>query len=612
MKLAFLVLASALGLAAQTCTMAVCTAATVAESDVLAALPTSGNTNPTVTVNIPAGSATWTTEINYTMPAGVTTLVIVGAGTPNTGTGTFGAGTSTTTITDNGGSTNPLIDIFLTYPQIAEIQQLNIVPLATNTTLISPIWWDGTCTSSGCPQVRLTNVTFGVSPLLWSVSGNGSQAGQMTRASNVFGVYDHNTIPSGSDAGFSNTNHGSYLGVGSYGDKSWASADSFGTANNLFFENNIVYSSGDEGQFADNEAGTSMGSVGGARVVARYNQAFQTGTGTNSGLFNFHGVDSGGRNRGGREAEVYHNTVTGTSGVASSTSLLGLRSGTALSYDNTMSATVSFNNYISPAVFRRFAAFSPWAGCGDGNYDSSISVIASGTASGGNGSTTLTDSSQSWTTNQWFSSGSVYSLYDSTANFVSEIVSNTATVITFTSGSPYQTNAVTNGDSYQIVRVAQCVDQPGRGAGVLLSGTTPSPTGSVAEILDPIYEWNDTLSSGSLNQGVVSPNNTSSIIANRDWYAESKNQASQTTASSPFGGTSGTGHGTLANRPTTCTTGVGYAEYASGSFVQLDICTGTNTWTDATYTPYTYPHPLDGGPTYTGSAFSGSISGKIQ
>ena len=153
-------------------------------------------------------------------------------------------------------------------------------------------------------------------------------------------------------------------------------------------------------------------------------------------------------------------------------------------------------------------------------------------------------------------------------------MSNTATVITFTSGSPYQTNAVTNGDSYQIVRVAQCVDQPGRGAGVLLSGTTPSPTGSVAEILDPIYEWNDTLSSGSLNQGVVSPNNTSSIIANRDWYAESKNQASQTTASSPFGGTSGTGHGTLANGPTTCTTGVGYAEYASGSFVQLDICTG--------------------------------------
>ena len=76
-----------------------------------------------------------------------------------------------------------------------------------------------------------------------------------------FRRHDHNTIPSGSDAGFSNTNHGSYLGVGSYGDKSWASADSFGTANNLFFENNIVYSSGDEGPFADNEAGTSMGSV---------------------------------------------------------------------------------------------------------------------------------------------------------------------------------------------------------------------------------------------------------------------------------------------------------------------------------------------------------------
>jgi len=72
-----------------------------------------------------------------------------------------------------------------------------------------------------------------------------------------------------------------------------------------------------------------------------------------------------------------------------------------------------------------------------------------------------------------------------------------------------------------------------------------------------------------------------------------------------FNGTSGVGCGTLANRPTTCTKGVGYwatnqscSNLAGmvGAYPQTPIsgtlykCTETNTWT-AYYTPYTYPHP---------------------
>jgi len=75
-----------------------------------------------------------------------------------------------------------------------------------------------------------------------------------------------------------------------------------------------------------------------------------------------------------------------------------------------------------------------------------------------------------------------------------------------------------------------------------------------------------------------------------------------------FDGTSGVGCGTLANRPATCTTGVGYwATDQSCSDLSgvvgvnpttpisgmLYKCTATNTWT-AYYTPYTYPHPLRG------------------
>lgn len=72
-------------------------------------------------------------------------------------------------------------------------------------------------------------------------------------------------------------------------------------------------------------------------------------------------------------------------------------------------------------------------------------------------------------------------------------------------------------------------------------------------------------------------------------------------------GTSGVGCGTLANRPATCTVGVGYwATNQSCTTVPSSLygrnhtdtiqgtlytCTATNTWT-ATYTPYEYPHPL--------------------
>ena len=82
------------------------------------------------------------------------------------------------------------------------------------------------------------------------------------------------------------------------------------------------------------------------------------------------------------------------------------------------------------------------------------------------------------------------------------------------------------------------------------------------------------------------------VLANRDYFNY---------VSSGFNGTVGTGSGTLAAIPSTCTTGVGYWATDQGSwntsgngFGQgvLYKCTSTNTWT-VFYTPYTYPDPLN-------------------
>lgn len=102
---------------------------------------------------------------------------------------------------------------------------------------------------------------------------------------------------------------------------------------------------------------------------------------------------------------------------------------------------------------------------------------------------------------------------------------------------------------------------------------------------------------------------TKLILGNRDIYTSAGNTA-QTSATSPFDGTSGTGWGVIARRPTTCTAGVYYFSTDEGSWNQSTSnvrgvqvngadglvykCISPNTWT-LHLTPYQYPHPLRAG-----------------
>jgi hypothetical protein len=122
--------------------------------------------------------------------------------------------------------------------------------------------------------------------------------------------------------------------------------------------------------------------------------------------------------------------------------------------------------------------------------------------------------------------------------------------------------------------------------------------------LSPIYMWMNVDQSTGAKASITienpwnatGPSVGDHIKANRDYYDAVSNQA-QTSPTSPFNGSTGMGFGTLANRPTTCTTnsleaggGVGYWATDTNTLYR---CSATNTWV-AHYQPYTYPHPLTG------------------
>ncbi len=153
------------------------TAASNAESDVQAAINLTSSSGGD-TVQIPcSGSQTviWTTALTSSNNF---TLTALGA-TPNSGISTFGAGTNCLTIRDDNTS-GPVFDFRPTYQpgQSLVIQNMNIDPFTTSTSLSSPISIAGTCTGSGCPSLRIDNVIFGNS-VQWTESGNSSNADTM-------------------------------------------------------------------------------------------------------------------------------------------------------------------------------------------------------------------------------------------------------------------------------------------------------------------------------------------------------------------------------------------------------------------------------------------------
>ena len=464
---------------------------------------------------------------------------------------------------------------------------MTITPQSGATNLGSPIQVIGTCNSTSCPNLRVDNIAFSG----WSTGPTRIYNGWLILADNLFGVIDHNTVTqagAGSGGSLVNVGHSSYLGVGQYGDNSWAQPDTFGTNSALYIEDNSLNGGPNLMAITDCDHADSVTDVGGCRMVIRHNTL-------NNATVQTHGTETTGRPRGARQVEVYGNAFTCTNNTSGCATATNMRSGVALNYSNTYTTSGGswYNTYLQLDAYRVFSGTGGWEYCaGQGQWDSNDGVAyAFGTFTGVSitgGTITLTDSAQNWSANQWVVSGNPYSIVDisvTTSGGYHPGYEITASGSNSVSASGYGQDywdgppTLNIGDKYQILRAAQCIDQPSRSGGTLLSGFPPRPSGWVNEILDPSYEWDDKLAGVRYGSPVAS--DTAKIIVNRDFYYQGAS----------FNGTTGTGSGLLSARPATCTPRVAYWATDTNTLYQ---CTAINKWT-AYYTPYAYPHPLTQG-----------------
>lgn len=545
------------------------------------------------TVQLPAGTCNWTGSVTVSNKS--ITIQGVGQGTDAQcsviGQSTFtclrrGAPLWTITTKSTGGS-----------PAGAFTLKNMTIQTTTGATGCNTYGIGGTTIGGTSSNVRITGVRFIYSESLAHVACGG------VILNNVFGVMDHSYITDQA-AGTSQAHgivvrHSAYLGVGLYGDNSWAQASTMGGSNVFVIEDN---------QFDCNPGTASYCDFTdhflGGRYVVRNNTI-------NNGRIQNHGTESGGRQRSARHGEIYRNRFTQSLSLDNAT-MMASRGGTGRWFDNAVSRTGTgnltrpgdFNTYRA-APGRALSSYWPWAFCQKLTPTSitSSAGVATVTTSTAHGIQAGANAAY------MMISGADQAEYNKTAVAVTGIsTTQFSYAITGTPVSPATGTLIVasafdgNTDSAGY----PCIDQIGRGAGVLLSGDIPTMTnaGPVNQVLDPLYCFNNTVN-GTVSSCQPSASG-SVIIENRDYF----------NSISPFTGAAGVGRGFRINRPSSPTVAnVAYWSTNGGTNWNtsttdatfnptgvagedgcLDIWNGSQ-WVDCDYTPLPYPHSLVSGST---------------
>jgi len=430
---------------------------------------------PGDTVQVPAGTATWTSNL----VVGVN-IHLIGAGIDQTiiTNGVITYSTNWSGITTNIGN---LIQFNTTSSDPIELAGFSFnAPYPTNA-----IGVNNTVTFlTYCPSIRVHNCR-------WQ---DLNQCGlEFDRAS--YGVVDH--------CWFQNYNNNyALMGITAHNGHNpvWTDSCSSGYGDWQWSTNDpVIYGSTNEWVYVENCVFDSQGTADklitdgrdGSKMCLRFN------TITNGG-FQTHAQAS--RDRAFRAFEIYGNTNVNNGSLMFYSNPFYITSGSGNIFSNTFTGWTTgiggwhqYRATDNPGFWGAGNGLSPW----DLN---SNGIIASGTHTGTNNSYFLEDTNATWTAGQF--ANSTFEIIDTSRSETNTgtytlIVTNTATRIYGLIADAFVYINWTHGDTYQVRQVLRSLDQTGAGNGDLLQGESATNTvlGGAAwprQAMDPVYVWANT------------------------------------------------------------------------------------------------------------------------